>query len=160
MQRLRRPAAVFSTCAGLVFVLYVCFISAVDGPELVAGALIALAAAALATIALETTGRGLLSGAWYWYAPTTAWPVDFATDCVLLARLVIGRAVRAPTASGEIRTLRLRAGIPPAVAGFWLSSTPGSCVVAADGNTLTVHSLSGKPSRVERVLVGSAGEIG
>lgn len=155
MQRLRRWTAVFSTSAGSAFVLYLCFISTVDGPELVAAALVAVAAGALATVALETAGRGLVSGARRWYAPAAAWPVDFATDCVLLARLVVGRATGAPAVSGEIRTLRLRAGIPPAVAGFWLSSTPGSCVVGTEGRTLTVHSLSDKASRVERVLAAT-----
>lgn len=143
-----------------MFTLYLCFISTVDGPELVAGVLVALGAGAVATLAGETAGRGLVSGARRWYAPAAAWPVDFATDCAVLGRLVVGRALRRPTAPGEIRTLRLRDGITPAVAGFWLSSTPGGCVVGSDGRTLTVHCLSGEPSRVERVLAASPGEGG
>ena len=160
MQGMLRRVAAYPIWTVLVFALYMCFISTVDGPELVAGGLVALGAGAVAAVAGETAGRGLLSGARRWYAPAAAWPVDFVTDCALLARLVIGRVLRGPTASGEIRTLRLRAGVPSAVAGFWLSSTPGACVVGAQGRTLRVHCLSGKPSRVERLLAASPREDG
>jgi hypothetical protein len=160
MRRLCRRATVFSSWAGAVFMLYLCFISTVDGPELVAGALIALGAGALATVALETAGRAVVSGAWRWYAPAAVWPLDFVTDCVLLARVVAGRALGAPRPAGGIRTLRLQPGIPAALAGFWLSSTPGGCVVGAQGSTLTVHCLSDKPSRVERILAATPREGG
>jgi hypothetical protein len=160
VQRMLRRVAAYSIWTAVAFALYMCFISTIDGPEFVAGALVALGAGAVATVAWETAGRGLLSGARHWYAPAAAWPVDFVTDCALLARLLVGRALRRPIASGEIRTLRLRAGVPSAVAGFWLSSTPGGCVVGAEGRTLRVHCLSGKPSRVERLLASSPREHG
>jgi hypothetical protein len=151
--------AVFVVWAVVGFALYMCFISIVDGPELVAGALIAGAVGALGVAAAEPTGRGLLRGGRRWYAPAAVWPLDVVSDCALLAKLVATRAAGRPVPAGELRTLRLHEAMPPALAGFWLSSTPGACVVGVEGRTLIVHALSSKPSRVERILTapGPAG---
>jgi hypothetical protein len=162
VQRLRRRAAMFSVWGGLIFTLYLCFISVVDGPELVAGALAAVAVGLLATAAFEVPGpsRGLLIQGRRWYVPAVVWPLDVATDCVLLVRLAAARVRRGPLPPGEIRTLRIRGEVPVAVAGFWLSSTPGACVIAAEGRTLTLHALSAEPSRVERVLTAPSAKAG
>ena len=160
VRHLRRAAPPFLAWTALSFTLYLCFISAVDGPELVAGALISVAAGLLATTALRTAGRGLLTGGSRWYAPAAAWPLDLASDCALLARAVAARALGKPVARGEIRTLRLREDVPPALAGLWLSSTPGACVLGGEGRDVILHALSGEPSRVERALTAAPAASG
>ncbi|MFI1205028.1 hypothetical protein ACH4VR_37360 [Streptomyces sp. NPDC020883] len=139
---------------GLLLVLDVIFISSVTPLELMVGA----AAAALGAVGARAVRRasdarwgGLARGV----LAVWSWPWALFADTGRLFAFVVrkGRA-------GTLRTVELSDGVGPAWACALLSATPGTYAVdvtpaGREGRLVTVHSLFGSRTGLERVLTGS-----
>ena len=140
---------------GLLFLLYLVFISTLSPLELLAGAA-ASGLAAAGAWAVHRAVRPEIGPAAHWMTALWVWPGTLLTETVQLARLTLA-ALRGRPAHGRFATVRLRAGVGAAWACALLSGTPGGCVVKVDPDpgaapVLTVHSLFDSRSRLEAVL--------
>lgn len=139
---------------GLLFVLYLVFISRVSPLEFAVGAG-ASALGAAGAWAVHRAARPALGPGGHWCAAVWAWPGALLTETVRMARLT-ARSLCGRLAAGRMVRLRLRPGVGAAWATALLSGTPGSCVVDVhddgDAPVLTVHSLFAQRSGLESAL--------
>ncbi|MFJ6216385.1 hypothetical protein ACIQGZ_24110 [Streptomyces sp. NPDC092296] len=142
----------------LLLALYTVFISSVGTLELVVGAvgsaLGAAGAHAVRRAADARTGRfgrAVAAGA--------AWPGTLLAETGQLAGAVAA-TLRGRPRHGGVHRVRLRPDAGGAWASALLSSTPGSCVLDADGPELTVHLLGARPSAVQRAIQAADGPAG
>ncbi|GAA1392605.1 hypothetical protein GCM10009639_24520 [Kitasatospora putterlickiae] len=140
---------------GLLLLLYVVLISSVTALEIaVGGGLATLGALGAATTrrAPGATPGGRAGWARAWWAFPATLLLDTGRLAVLVLRTL--RHPRRPTADGGFHTVRLSPGTGPAWAGALLSAAPGGYAVEARDGELTVHTLDGSASALQRALTG------
>ncbi|MEW1637074.1 hypothetical protein AB0469_23710 [Streptomyces sp. NPDC093801] len=133
-------------------VLQVLFISTLSWPELAVAAAGALLAAVAARAVRRASGARP-GGRARLLTALLLFPGALLTDTGRLAAATV-RALRGHRTTGRFHTVRLRRGSGAAWACGLLSATPGLYVVdlAPPGPTALVHTLPGRPTRLERAL--------
>ncbi|MEV6976881.1 hypothetical protein [Kitasatospora sp. NPDC093806] len=145
---------------GLLLLLDLVLISSVTALEIAVGGAVAALGAVGATAARRTSGA-TPGGRAGWARALWAFPGTLLADTGRLAALVlrtlVRRALRRPDRrppDSGFRQLRLTPGTGAAWAGAVLSTTPGGYVVEVRGDVLTVHTLDGSSSALQRALTG------
>lgn len=134
----------------LLLALYLVFISTVNPLELLVGA-VGAAAGAVAAGAVRRAAGARSGPLGRLTAAVAAWPGTLLAETAGLAAAVAG-TLRGRPPHGSLRRLRLRRTAGSSWAAALLSSTPGSCVLEAREDELTVHLLDGRPSALQRTL--------
>lgn len=136
---------------GVLLLLNTVLISSVTPLEVAVGGGLAVLGA-VGAVAVRRASGAATGGPARLAQALWAFPWTLLADTGRLALAVLSPRRR----RGGFRTVRLAPGTGPAWAAALLSATPGAVAVDAEDGSLTVHTLGGEVSALERALTGEA----